>query len=231
MVSSLISARAAAASTAVVSRRIVLMVMPSVELPHSSATAADSTNENLPARTTLLQRHAVQLLEPPDVHQLSAAIGWLELGNAVESEAELRQLSAPAADHPDALEVWFALHAHRRDWPAALPVAERLVTVAPERASGWLHRAYALRRVPGGGLQAAWDALLPASKMFRSELTIPYNLACYSCQLGRIEEAWKWFRKAIRKREQERIVAMALADPDLEPLHRRIAETYDDIPF
>jgi hypothetical protein len=39
-----------------------------------------------------------------------------------------------------------------------------LASVAmPDDAFGWLHQAYALRRITGGGIQAAWDALLPAA--------------------------------------------------------------------
>ena len=44
----------------------------------------------------------------------------------------------------------------------ALRVARLLVQKAPKRATGWLHQSYALRRAPEGGLEAAWDALLPA---------------------------------------------------------------------
>ena len=161
-------------------------------------------------------------------------MGWLELGNPEESVAELRRVSPGRAEHPHVLEMWFALHSHRGDWPEALKVAEALVKRAPKRASGWLHRAYAIRRVPQGGLQAAWDALLPARAKFPKVATIPYNLACYACQLGRVEEAWEWFRKAYaiaRVEDQDRRVQMALADADLAPLRQRIQEKYDDVPF
>ena len=48
--------------------------------------------------------------------------------------------------------------------------------------------------------------------------TIPYNLACYACQLGNLEEARQWLAKAIKIRSTEEIKQMALADPDLQPM-------------
>lgn len=158
-------------------------------------------------------------------------MGWLMLGNAKEAEQELLRVSLSASTHPDALEVWFTLHAERHDWPAGLRAAEQLVELVPTRVNGWLHRAYALRRVPGGGLSAAWDALLPAAEKFPSEPTVHFNLACYACQLGRMEEAWKWLERARDAGELEDIMRMALADEDLKPLHVRIATELDDCPF
>ena len=36
---------------------------------------------------------AVKPLAPPDTHHLRAALGWLELGNHVEANAELEQIT------------------------------------------------------------------------------------------------------------------------------------------
>src|SRR5713226_1719332 len=94
-------------------------------------------------------------LGPPDSHHLSAAIGWLELGNHVEAGEELAKISPSSLEHPDVLEARWAVCAAGKSWDAALQAAEILVLRAPERFSGWVHRAYALRRVRGGGLQAA----------------------------------------------------------------------------
>ena len=60
-----------------------------------------------------------------------------------------------------------------------------LIAAAPDRAVGWLHHAYALRRATGGGLLAAFNALSPVADKFPDEATIPYNLACYTCQMQR----------------------------------------------
>src|SRR5689334_18440798 len=120
-------------------------------------------------------------LGPPDSHHLSAAVGWIELGNCVEAKLELSKVAPEVSTHPGVLEVRWTIHAAEKNWPLALEAAEQLLQHDPNRATGWLHRAYALRRVPGGGIAAAWDALFPAVDQFPEEPTIPYNLACYAC--------------------------------------------------
>src|SRR5688500_512387 len=122
----------------------------------------------------------MSVLRPPDTHYFTAAVGWLELGNPVEAEAELKGISARNRRHPDVLEVKWAICAAEKNWPKALGVAREVLSLKPDRASGWLHQAYALRRVEGEGLTAAWQALLPAAEKFPEETTIPYNLSCYA---------------------------------------------------
>ena len=160
----------------------------------------------------------------PDVHHLRAAVGWLELGNAHETLVELEKLDASRQLHPGVLETrWLAL-AQLQRWEPAADTARALVVAAPEQAVGWLHRSYALRRVRGGGLQAAFDALRPVAEKFPEEATIPYNLACYTCQLHHDPaETFAWLEKAVAAGEREEILRMALNDPDLEPLHAEIA--------
>jgi len=162
-------------------------------------------------------------LQPPDTHYLAAAIGWLELGNHVEAGEEIAKIAPAFITHPDVLEVRWAVCASGQSWEAALLVAEILVDKAPERDSGWIHRAYAARRVKDGGLQKAWEALRPAFEKFPKTSMIPYNLACYAAQFGRLEEAWQWLHKAMAAAgDTQHIKRMALADADLQTLWERI---------
>jgi predicted Zn-dependent protease len=161
----------------------------------------------------------MQPLETPDSFYVSAAQGWLELGNAAEARAELEHISAASQEHPRVLQLRWMLSANAEDWPAALETARALLRVAPEFPEAWLHHAYALRRAPGGGLQAAWEALSPALEKFTAEATIPYNLACYACQLGQLEAARVLCRRALATAgDREDMKTMALRDPDLQPL-------------
>ena len=166
----------------------------------------------------------MEKLEPPDTHYLSAAIGWLELGSPADARAELARISPAQQDHPDALEVRWMVAAEQKRWEEGLQIAEVLVQRAPKRSSGWLHRAYALRRVPGGGLQKAWEALLPAFDKFPKELLIPFNLSCYACQMGQLDTARDWLKRAVGAGDMETIQAMALKDSDLEPLWDEIRQ-------
>ena len=164
-------------------------------------------------------------LRQPDLQFLRAAVGWLELGNAAEALVELDQLSEPLQSHPDVLETrWLALAQNQR-WDAAAKVGRALIAAAPDRAVGWLHHAYALRRATGGGLLAAFNALAPVAGKFPKEATIPYNLACYTCQMQRdAAETLDWLQKAITAGKRKEILARAMEDPDLEPLRAEIAK-------
>ena len=161
-------------------------------------------------------------MEPPASHHLSAAIGWCELGNNEEAVQELRRLDSKWKDHPDVLEVWWRIHSAREDWATALETARLLVDKAPDRPWGWLHRAYAMRRCPSGGIEAAREALLPAFEKFPAEPVIPFNLACYACQLNRLDEARSWLDQAMKTGGKAVIRRMALNDTDLEPLWEEI---------
>lgn len=166
---------------------------------------------------------AMEPIGPPDAHRLLAASGWLDLGCPEEALAELDAVSHENRRHPDTLELRWLVLAELRAWPAALATATELVQLAPERPSGWLHRAYARRRVPDGGLKEAWDLLLPAFKKFPQESLIPYNLSCYACQMGQLDEAREWLRRALERGTKEVIKKMALQDDDLRALREEIA--------
>ena len=122
------------------------------------------------------------------------------------------------------LEVRWAISAEEENWPEGLLVARALIQSAPKRSSGWLHQAYALRRVPEGGLKQAWDALLPVFEQFPQELLVPYNLSCYACQMGQLEDARVWLKRALLLGPKEKTKTMALQDPDLAPLWSEIPQ-------
>jgi Flp pilus assembly protein TadD len=157
-------------------------------------------------------------LQPPASHFAIAAQGWLELGNAKEALKELGQIDRAYWNHPDVLELRWQIHASEQNWERALMVARELVHSAPARPHAWLHHAYALRRVAGGGLKAAWKALQPALKAFPKESMIAYNLSCYACQMNDLTEAKQLFEKALKAGDKDDIKKRALSDSDLRPL-------------
>lgn len=166
----------------------------------------------------------MERLPPPDALYFDAAVGWLLLGDTASALAELARLSPTARRLPDVLELEWSIHARRADWPAAYEVARQLVESCPERPSGWMDQAYALRRMPGGGLPRAWEALRPALDKFPDEHLIAYNLACYAAQLNRLDEAWALFQRALAVADKAGdVVKLALQDDDLKPLWPRIS--------
>jgi Flp pilus assembly protein TadD len=157
-------------------------------------------------------------LQPEDMRRLEAAEGWLMLGNHLEADAELEGITAGCRAHPDVLKVRWQVLARAEKWELAYEVASALVTLVPDGPEGWLHRSYSARRMLGGGLQRAYDELFPAYEKFPTEPIVPFNLACYSCQLGRLEAAKDWLHKAYAIGNARKIELMALDDPDLQPL-------------
>jgi len=164
----------------------------------------------------------METLEPPERHYLLAAIGWLELGDVAEAKAEMALIGAAFQNHPDVLELRWLICAEQKLWPEALQIARSLLHHAPDRSSGWLHQAYALRRVPEGSVRQAWTALLPAFDKFPGEATICYNLSCYACQMKQMEAARVWLKRALVIGGKEKMKRMALEDPDLQSLWAEI---------
>ena len=164
---------------------------------------------------------AARPLPHPECFHVRAALGWLELGSVAESRHELSFVAAWHREHPDVLEIWWKIFAEEKDWPAALASAERLATVAPERDTGWVEQAFALhelRRTP-----EAYERLARVVEQFPKAYVIPYNLACYQCQMGQREEAWRWLKRAVKAADVPTIRAMAMQDPDLAPLRDELA--------
>jgi len=152
----------------------------------------------------------------PDRHHLAAAEGWLGLGDAGEAGREMDRLSPAGSAHPEALEVAWRLHSARGAWKKALRASRQLVESAPERASGWIHQSYSLHELRR--TEEAFETLRAVVLKFPEESVIPYNLACYACQLGELDAARRWLDEAVRVGGRTMIRRMALEDPDLLPL-------------
>ncbi len=161
-------------------------------------------------------------IEPPDSFFLSAAAGWIELGVPMEAELELMKLSPSLAAHPEVLETRWLLCASQANWDQGLAIAEQLCGLTPDTAGPWLHRAYAMRRASTGSIEKALHILLNATLRFPEEATIPYNLACYTCQLDRLDEARRWLEIARQTGGKKAIQSLALRDNDLQVLWAEI---------
>jgi len=164
----------------------------------------------------------VKPLGHPDCFHLQAARGWLELGNPLEANEELEKIAPALCVHPDVLEVRWQISAKARRWEACIDLAEGIIALTPDNPFGWIHRSFALHELKR--TQEAWDNLIRVIKKFPDEPIIPYNLACYACQLGRLQAALNWLEKAFAVGDATKIKSMALADSDLKPLWDKIEQ-------
>ena len=161
-------------------------------------------------------------LDYPDLHHLNAATGWLDLGNTSETELELSKIAPAQQENPSVLTVRWHLYAFEKDWEKALRVSRRHVLLQPESPEAWINQSYALHEL--SQTDEAFRELRQVVDRFTGVGTIPYNLACYTCRLGLLDEARSWLKRAHQVLGRKQLIAMASADPDLEPLRSEIVD-------
>jgi tetratricopeptide (TPR) repeat protein len=147
---------------------------------------------------------------------LRAAEGWLELNNWLEATEELEEITPQLRAHPDVLRMRIEIYSAAKKWEDAAEVANALCLTVPDDSYGYIRLAFALHELKR--TKEAFDTLLPVADKFPELWVIPYNLACYTCQLGRLDEARQWFERALRVGDEKKIKLAALDDPDLVPL-------------
>ena len=154
-------------------------------------------------------------MEPPDIHHLLAAQGWLELGNHVEADKELEKIAPQLRNHPDFLEIRCNIRHIQKNWDACVEIAHALIAADPDRMTGWVRHSFALHELKR--TEEAYVHLATVADDFPGQWVVPYNLACYCSQLGKFDEAKEWFKKALLIGETE-VQNAGLDDPDLKPL-------------
>ncbi len=159
-------------------------------------------------------------LPPSDLVHLEAAQGWIELGNHTEANEELRKIAPESQGQPEVLEARWKIYASVQQWDECVGIADTLIKAAPERVSGWLAKSIALHGL--NRIQEAFDTLFPVAEKFSHVAIIFYDLACYSCRLGKVPEAKQWLEKAFGSGDADRLKAMAREDPDLEAIRKEI---------
>lgn len=153
---------------------------------------------------------------------LDAAEGWLELGNWHEANEELERITPKMRAHPDVLCVRWKIYAAAKKWEQAAEIAKIISEISPDVPFGFIHMACALHELKR--TVEARAVLLPIADKFERNKTIPYNLACYECQLGNLKQAREWLQKAIDLAGENDVRIRALEDPDLEPLWANIGK-------
>ena len=114
---------------------------------------------------TALHNALVPLSGPVDLAVIVALLqqgaGWLELGNCLEAEKEIHQISQEYQSHPEVLNVHWHFLAHSKEWQSCLKAAVLMTQLAPDGPQGWLNQATALRFLDRP--QAAYVLLAPVS--------------------------------------------------------------------
>lgn len=152
----------------------------------------------------------------PYRHAADAAIGWLMLSDWNAAESEISNIPDEFATCSTILKIHIRIYLKTNRSQRALALAEILIRTYPNEPEGWNHRALALRNL--GRMHEAYIQLLLALPQFPHHYAISYNLACYLCQMGRLEEAIPMLAWTFSVEDSMNRRLRALADPDLQPL-------------
>jgi tetratricopeptide (TPR) repeat protein len=157
---------------------------------------------------------------------IRAATGWLELGDALSAFEELERLPAKTRTHPNVLKIRYEIYAKAGKWELAFELAEGLSRLLPNEVTPFIWRSCSARRVADGGIEWALELLLDVVNDFPDEPIVPFNLACYSCQLGKLVEARSWlhitWEVAAKDNSARAWKLRAIDEKDLEPLWKEL---------
>ncbi len=145
---------------------------------------------------------------------LERADGYLDLRMLEQAGKELS--SVPKAHHHSTpyQELRLREAMERKEWHTACALAQTICDRLPDEPAFWVQLAYTTRRAID--IPTARSILKKAMRRFPNLAVIPYNLACYDCQLGNKEAASVLLGKAFQIDSGYR--SLAYEDEDLEPL-------------
>ena len=146
--------------------------------------------------------------------QLNAAIGYLNLGMAQEAWGELEEIEAEDRARPEVLKVRVEVCRSLQQWEMMAEISDQLRKIESDEVLHPLNMAYAVRRFKGEAEAA--DILSLALRRYYDDALVRYNLACYWCVMGRVEEAREMVETAFKKDKSLR--DLAETDEDLAGL-------------
>ena len=150
--------------------------------------------------------------------QLQAAIGYLELGMALDANDEIEAIDPAKKTLSEVLAVRVEIFRALSKWELMEVVARQLAFQQPDEPQNFISLAFATRRAIG--VQEALAVLARVANRFPTCATILYNLACYAAVFGHLDVARNRLAEATKLEPVYR--QMALKDPDLSTLHDKL---------
>jgi len=140
--------------------------------------------------------------------------GFLDLGMTAQAQSEFQKIPRMFHSRQETCEIILRMAIDEKNWPLAVQVAMDLIQRFPNEPTYHVQLAYSIRRKDN--IVAARAVLLQAQRRFKKMAVIPYNLACYECQLGNQEHALSYLKRAVKLNAD--FMELALDDDDLEPI-------------
>lgn len=162
----------------------------------------------------------------PTVKHLDYALGYIGLNLLKEARHELTLINPADQETPDVLGVHLELAMATSAWEQVISIASKLTRDEPSLERPWVAWAYALREQ--GHIGDAFDILTMGDECIEDPSPlVDYNLACYHCLMGDLDEARRRLERACTREPDWR--AEAASDPDLADLTGVFSPPDEDI--
>ncbi|TAG31739.1 MAG: hypothetical protein EAZ36_02850 [Verrucomicrobia bacterium] len=154
-------------------------------------------------------------MSTPEKHFAYAA-AYLELRLFSDARAELSGLSADFLASSRVLPLRLAIALADGAWAEVIDLAPALIAHDSSKEQPWVAWAYALRELEQ--VTDAQETLLTAARLISEpSIVVSYNLACYACLLGELDQARHLLEQVFARDEHWREAART--DPDLAALY------------
>jgi hypothetical protein len=110
-----------------------------------------------------------------------AAVKAKNTDTHLEANEELEKITPALRAHADVLEVRYEIYSKAGKWDLAAEIAHTLNQIRPLEPQFWIWRAYATRRMPGGGIATAKEILLKAQALFPKEPNVSNSTPPNTC--------------------------------------------------
>lgn len=152
---------------------------------------------------------------PDDVAwRLSRVDGFLDLHMREQAGRELDAIPSDFRGHAAVRRLQLRLLLDQQSWAEARDLARSIRDADPTTHDMWILLAYATRRCES--VAAARRVLEEAAHKFPGVPVIRFNLACYACQSGQLDDARRLLHQAFVLDRSFRETAQE--DEDLRPL-------------
>ena len=152
---------------------------------------------------------------------IQRALGYYELGLLSEADSLLETLESgePSVDFQ---HLRILVKIDRCEWEVADSMAQEAMSLFPERAFGYIQRAYVLHELGRTSEASTILDKVPNDPTDSVEDIVHYNKACYLACLGQLDAALENLREALK--HNETLLDDALEDPDLEAIRVQIRD-------
>ncbi len=156
----------------------------------------------------------------PFAREDSLILEWarecLKSGRSLEAGMKLERISPELRKHPEVLKLRYEIYKQEKRWHAALDAAQDYSEKVPSDVTGWLGQAVCLHEMKLS--QRALNMLLKVVDRFPDNAMIPFYIALFTTELGRLEQARKWLFQALEIGDKPKLITHALNEPDMETL-------------